>query len=633
MADPKRVDANAGGMGSITDILTLLGGDKSKSTTTSDTSALQGVLNNLQGNQDYSKLLESIFTQAGGQIPGLTASLSNSIGARTGSNSAVTTALGKLLESTALKGQAQIAQQQQNNQQLQVQAANGIAQGNRTTTSSTPGSKVAQAGAALSLGGKFLDSSMGKSLTGKAKSAYDSLFGDSTGGAGANLTPGADAADFASFDSSTLNDFGSTSADLSSVFSDAASGAVSDAFSSGGADAAGDVIGGGSFDIPTEEFGDFFSFADGGLVGRDQKKLAKMMDADKDGSDKEGKKFDTNWEMDEGSFPKSYPTKNPSGEGSQAYADGGRVEPKVGTKGPVKQGGTGGGLSKDSTQAAVAKSSQAASAPITLRFEPGTIPTVEKALKEAGAYADGGIIRSGGGRRSSAVKYKPDEPIASSAVNSPLAVLNGIAGGGSPGSMLSLMQLEDRGGTATSSPGNTAPDAPTAESVAVGNAIGNAVGNATLSAVVGPIGIAAMNAIGINTPQSALSQAINALAGNSGVNPDGTSSTSPTATGTSAVADAMNAEADAAAAASAGDSADGAAGTGSDGSGSDSGGGDRADGGKITGKGTGTSDSINAKVSTGEYISSADVVQKLGVDFFDALQEHFHTPAAIQNAK
>jgi hypothetical protein len=53
-----------------------------------------------------------------------------------------------------------------------------------------------------------------------------------------------------------------------------------------------------------------------------------------------------------------------------------------------------------------------------------------------------------------------------------------------------------------------------------------------------------------------------------------------------------------------------------------------ANGGKIQGPGTGTSDSIKVNVSNGEYINSADVVQKLGVDFFDQLQKQFHTPVA-----
>ena len=50
--------------------------------------------------------------------------------------------------------------------------------------------------------------------------------------------------------------------------------------------------------------------------------------------------------------------------------------------------------------------------------------------------------------------------------------------------------------------------------------------------------------------------------------------------------------------------------------------------GPVRGPGTGTSDSIPmpmAKVSNGEYIMSADVVNALGVEFFDGLQAAFHS--------
>ena len=55
-----------------------------------------------------------------------------------------------------------------------------------------------------------------------------------------------------------------------------------------------------------------------------------------------------------------------------------------------------------------------------------------------------------------------------------------------------------------------------------------------------------------------------------------------------------------------------------------------ANGGNVTGPGTGTSDSIKAKLSDGEYVISADVVDALGQEFFDMLQKQFHTPVAMQ---
>lgn len=50
------------------------------------------------------------------------------------------------------------------------------------------------------------------------------------------------------------------------------------------------------------------------------------------------------------------------------------------------------------------------------------------------------------------------------------------------------------------------------------------------------------------------------------------------------------------------------------------------EGGSIKGPGSGTSDSIPIMASRGEFMMSADVVETLGEDFFQGLQELFHTP-------
>lgn len=57
-----------------------------------------------------------------------------------------------------------------------------------------------------------------------------------------------------------------------------------------------------------------------------------------------------------------------------------------------------------------------------------------------------------------------------------------------------------------------------------------------------------------------------------------------------------------------------------------------ANGGEIDGPGTGTSDSIKARLSDGEYVMSADTVEALGANFFDMLQKQFHTPVATRRA-
>ena len=64
-----------------------------------------------------------------------------------------------------------------------------------------------------------------------------------------------------------------------------------------------------------------------------------------------------------------------------------------------------------------------------------------------------------------------------------------------------------------------------------------------------------------------------------------------------------------------------------------------ANSGMIQGPGTGTSDSVNAtntsngeavKVSNGEYVVPADVVQAKGKDFFDAMVRKYHQPNGYQ---
>lgn len=49
--------------------------------------------------------------------------------------------------------------------------------------------------------------------------------------------------------------------------------------------------------------------------------------------------------------------------------------------------------------------------------------------------------------------------------------------------------------------------------------------------------------------------------------------------------------------------------------------------------GTGIDDQVHAKVSVGEYVIPADVVQKLGTKHFDKLLEKYHTPASEQKRR
>lgn len=136
MAEPNAAlptNQSANLVNNLTALLQTMGGTKTTtSTNPGDTAALQSVLGQLRG-ADYNAMLQSLFQQAGGQIPGLQVALSNAIGSRSGGNSAVAAALQKLLQQTTVAAQDQIAKQQLTNQQTQVQAGQAVAQATKGT--------------------------------------------------------------------------------------------------------------------------------------------------------------------------------------------------------------------------------------------------------------------------------------------------------------------------------------------------------------------------------------------------------------------------------------------------------------------------------------------------------------------
>lgn len=152
MAEKDALPTNQTGslVNNINALLQTFGGTKTTSSTNSgDITALQNVLGQLQG-ADYNAMLQSIFQQAGGQIPGLQIALGNAIGARSGGNSAVAAALQKLLQQTSVAAQDQIAKQQLANQQTQVQAGQAVANATKGTQSTQQqGTNVAGGAAGL----------------------------------------------------------------------------------------------------------------------------------------------------------------------------------------------------------------------------------------------------------------------------------------------------------------------------------------------------------------------------------------------------------------------------------------------------------------------------------------------------
>lgn len=182
MAESNRVPIpSASGLGGVADIIQLLGGQKTSTKSGADTGALVTLLQQLQG-QDFTAQLQSIFQQAGGQIPGLQAAYGNAVGARSGGNSSVQTALNKLLTDVTLRGQQQIAQLQQGNQQIQANVAGNIA-GATKTSQTQQGTNLGRAGGsllALQLVSQLAKSDLLKKITGGLGGA----------GAGASIAAG-----------------------------------------------------------------------------------------------------------------------------------------------------------------------------------------------------------------------------------------------------------------------------------------------------------------------------------------------------------------------------------------------------------------------------------------------------------
>ena len=135
MAGPEKLPQPVSLESQAAALLQLLGGTKT-TTSPGDTTALQGTLAGLKG-VDYEAMLKAIFQQAGGQIPGLQQALGNAVGARSGGNSAVQAALQKLLAQTSTGAMDQVAKLQAQNFQTQANVGNSIAQATQGTTKKT----------------------------------------------------------------------------------------------------------------------------------------------------------------------------------------------------------------------------------------------------------------------------------------------------------------------------------------------------------------------------------------------------------------------------------------------------------------------------------------------------------------
>lgn len=131
-----KVAPTAGGTAEVGNLLEMLGGSKSTTTTSqspADIAGLKALMAQLQG-ADYNAQLQSIFQAAAGAIPGLQSAYGRAAGARTSNNTAVQAALNELLKATTVEAQGKIANQQLQNQQIQAQAGQAVAQATKGTT-------------------------------------------------------------------------------------------------------------------------------------------------------------------------------------------------------------------------------------------------------------------------------------------------------------------------------------------------------------------------------------------------------------------------------------------------------------------------------------------------------------------
>lgn len=131
-----KVTPAAGGVAEVGNLLQMLGGTKETSTSTqspADIAGLKALMAQLQG-ADYNAQLQAIFQTAAGQIPGLQSAYGRAAGARTSNNTAVQAALNELLKATTVEAQGKIANQQLQNQQIQAQAGQAVAQATKGTT-------------------------------------------------------------------------------------------------------------------------------------------------------------------------------------------------------------------------------------------------------------------------------------------------------------------------------------------------------------------------------------------------------------------------------------------------------------------------------------------------------------------
>lgn len=651
-----KVQAPTDPMAGINAMLTTLGGTKT-TTNAGNTAALEKVIADMQG-QNPAAMLQSIFQAAGAQIPGIQSAMGRSVGARSGSNSAVNATLQKLLSQTTITAQDQLVKQQLANLQAQVAPAQTIAQTTQGTTKST-GTDLGEATKNLAIlqllskSGileKFGLGEAAKTVTGAAPVQTTGPMQPTApvATAPAQMT-GAEAPM-----ALKMSDQLSTPAAQTSPVIDL-SGAVASPVADFGPiyDRSGINLDMGPRDQAPVAYGDVIpgleewvmpagvtlddlippgiNLADGGLVGRDGKVAKTEPEDDKDDTAEalanarfdEG--FTANALMD--SFRKLL---GDSLGKSDSYADGGVISAAGSRRSAnptvVQDVVTNTGATTGNSLPA-ATTNLAAPTVFSLPIIPSSSPN--KMLQSSGSSQDAGVtggeIGGGGGVSATTGPFSPLSASTRGSLQtaSQLNALSGLTGGPSiPGFGLvaSLMAAP------------TAADLAKTGLTAAGNAISPGLGSLAGFAM-NPSMSSGVNALSGLNPMSAIANIGLSLTGNASLGEiaqniaDTVNPNNPMSPTQQAEATAFQAALDA----GGGMSSTGGGMTGADTVGSGSG--YMADGGKIKGPGTGISDSIKINASKGEYMMSKDVVDALGVEFFDALQAAFHVPADVQRMR
>lgn len=189
-----RVSTPSSGVGDIAEVLKLIAGENSTSTQTGDTGPLSAIISELAGNNSAQQtaVLQSIFQQAAGKIPGIMGNTYNATGSRAAPGQ-LPPQLQDLMAQVTLAAQQQLAAQSLQNSGQRIQAAQTIAGANRSavTKEASGAQKVLQDITKLAGANGAI-----KSLTGgkfdpfdKLKSGVEQVAGMFSGGGSPGMAP------------------------------------------------------------------------------------------------------------------------------------------------------------------------------------------------------------------------------------------------------------------------------------------------------------------------------------------------------------------------------------------------------------------------------------------------------------